>query len=369
MSAVEVLVMVAGIIVLALTEYDIFQSIVLPRPSVRKIQLARPLVRSLWVVWRWVAQRSSRVDKSEGRMAVFAPLALILLVLIWAAALVFGYAMVLYGFRDEFRPLLLDFPDAFYVSATTLVPLAYGDLVPQLGPARFVIIVESANGVAYAALAITLLFELYGSFREREQAVVALDAIAGAPASGVQLLETAAHKGMRGILADTFEEWRKWSAMVLESHLAYPLLIYFRSSHDNEAWINSFGAVMDASVLILSSVEAHESAGSAKLMATVGDHLVEDITWLLFRASLEPEPIIERSEYEAAIARLRAAGYNAHDGDVHWQKFIAMRSKYAMFLNRMAQLLSAPPAPWVGDRSYVPHRERPRRHPVSTPAS
>ena len=134
MSAVEVLVMVAGIIVLALTEYDIFQSIVLPRPSVRKVQLARPLVRSLWVVWRWVAQRSSRVDKSEGRMAVFGPVALILLVLIWATALVFGYAMVLYGFRDEFRPLLLDFPDAFYVSATTLVPLAYGDLVPELLP-------------------------------------------------------------------------------------------------------------------------------------------------------------------------------------------------------------------------------------------
>src|SRR5438094_4817983 len=369
MSAVEVLVMVAGIIVLALTEYDIFQSIVLPRPSVRKVQLARPLVRSLWVGWRWVAQRSSRVDKTEGRLAVFGPVALILLVLIWATALVFGYAMVLYGFRDEFRPLLRDFPDAFYVSATTLVPLAYGDLVPELGPARFVIIVESANGVAYAALAITLLFELYGSFREREQAVVALDAIAGAPASGVQLLETAAHKGMRGILANTFEEWRKWSAMVLESHLAYPLLIYFRSSHDNEAWINSFGAVMDASTLIMSSVEGDKSAGSAKLMATVGDHLVEDITWLLFRTQLDPEPIIERNEYEAAIARLRAAGYQAHDGDAHWQKFVALRAKYAMFLNRMAQLLAAPPAPWVGDRSYLPHRERPRRRPVSTPVS
>src|SRR5439155_15794242 len=117
---------------------------------------------------------------------------------------------------------------------------------------------------------------------------------------------------MDGILRDTFEEWRKWSAMVLESHLAYPLLVYFRSSHDNEAWINSFGAVMDAANLILTSVESDESHGSAKLMFTVGNHLVEDIAWL-FRFQADTEPIIEREEYVAAIARLKAVGYDAHD--------------------------------------------------------
>ena len=96
-------------------------------------------------------------------------------------------------------------------------------------------------------------------------------------------------------------------------------------------------------------------------MFTVGTHLVEDISFLLFRAAGDPDAVIERNEYEAAIARLRAAGYKASDGDAHWQRFAAYRGKYAVFLNRMAQLLSAPPAPWVGDRSYLPHRERPRR--------
>jgi hypothetical protein len=360
-SPLDVVVLVVGFVVLGLTEYDIFQSIVLPRPSVRKFQLARPLVRSLWVVWRWIAQRSSRVDRSEGRMAVFGPVALIVLVLIWAAALVFGYALILYGFRDEFRPIIADFPEAFYASATTLVPLAFGDIVPEQGWARLVIVIESANGVAYAALAITLLFELYGSFRQREEAVVALDSIAGAPASGVQLLETAAAKGMGGILAGTFEEWRKWSAMVLESHLAYPLLFYFRSSHDNEAWINSFGAVMDASSLVLSSMDdGREFTGAAKLMLTVGNHLIEDTAWV-FNIEAVTDPIIERDEYVTAVARLRAAGYDMRDGEEHWQRFTKLRGKYAYVLNRMAQWLATPPAPWVGDRSYLPHRQRPRR--------
>ena len=198
---------------------------------------------------------------------------------------------------------------------------------------------------------------------------MALDALAGAPASAVQLLETAAAPTMDGILKDTFDEWRKWSAMVLESHLAYPLLLYFRSSHDNEAWINSFGAVMDAAALIITSVEGDQSHGAAKLMFTVGNHFVEDIAWLL-RFQSANDPIVERDEYVAAIARLRAAGYKAQDGDEHWQKFAKQRGRYAVPLNRLAQLLAAPPAPWVGDRSYLPHRQRARRKkPATTTAS
>ena len=364
---IELLALLAGLALLAVTLFDLFQSVVLPRPAVRKFGLARTVARPLWRVWRWVALRSTRVDKSESRLAAFAPIALLLLFLLWGLGLILGYALIIYGLQPEFRPPISDFSDAFYVSATTLVPLAYGDVVPQEGWARALIIIESANGIAFAALAITLLFELYGSFRSREEKVVALDALAGAPASAVQLLETAAAPHMDGKLRETFEEWREWSAMVLESHLAYPLLIYFRSSHDNEAWINSFGAVMDAAVLILSSVPDHESAGSAKLLFTVGNHLAEDIAWV-FRYQPDNSPIIERSEYVAAISRLRAAGYKALDGDEHWQKFAKLRGNYATVINRIASLLSAPPAPWVGDRSYLPHRQRPRRRRAQVPA-
>jgi hypothetical protein len=365
----ELAELAAGIVLLAAAAYDMFQSVVLPRPAVRKFQLARFIIRPMWLAWRWVNLRGSRIERSESRLALFGPIALLTLFAIWGFALVIGYALIIDGVRDEFRPHLVDFATSFYVSATTLVPLAYGDFVPEEGWARAVIFVESASGVGIFALAITLLFELYGSFRDREEKVVALDALAGAPASALQLLETAAAPHMDGALKETFEEWRAWSAMVLESHLAYPLLIYFRSSHDNEAWINSFGAVMDAGALVLSSIEDEPAAGAAKLMLTIGNHFVEDISWLL-RFQQSPDPIIERDEYVAAIGRLKAAGYRAQDGDAHWEKFAAIRSRYAPTLNRIAQLLSAPPAPWVGDRSYLPHRQRPRRRrPAPKPAS
>jgi hypothetical protein len=351
--------LVVALIILATVLYDLFQTVVLPRPAVRKRQLARRLLGPMWRIWRWVSERSSRIDRSEARLAAFAPLALLMLFGVWAVALILAYGMLIDSLADQFRPPPKDFATAIYISASTLVPLAYGDFVPEVGPARLVIFAESATGVAIAALAITLLFSLYESFRAREELVVTLDAMAGAPPSGVQILETVAEHKMHGELNSTFDEWRRWSAMVLESHLAYPLLIYFRSSHDNEAWVNSFGAVMDAAILVISTID-DDSEGPAHLMYKVGNHLVEDMRWV-FDVKSSNDPIVERDEYEVAVDRLIKSGYRIKDRDAGWKRFVELRSNYADTLNSIAHWLVIPPAQWIGDRSYLPHRTRARR--------
>ncbi|MDQ2944071.1 MAG: ion channel [Candidatus Dormibacteraeota bacterium] len=368
MTVAEDMWFLLGLIIIAFVFYDLFQSVILPRPAVGKIQIARNIVRPMWRVWRWVSQRTARLDRSEARLAAFAPVALLTLFLVWAASLVVGYGLLLNGLAEQIRPPPPDLLTSFYISASTLVPLAYGDFVPDGGAARLVIIAESATGVGIAALAITLLFSLYESFRAREEMVVSLDALAGAPPSGVQILETAAKHGLRPQLNTTFEDWRKWSAMVLESHLAYPLLGYFRSSHDNEAWINSFGAVMDAAILTISTVD-DDSEGTARLMFTVGTHLVEDLSWV-FHFKGSDDPIVERPEYEEAVERLTRAGYKIKDKEAGWKEFAEMRARYATPLNQMANWLVIPPAQWIGDRSYLPHRAkratRPRRRKAAT---
>jgi hypothetical protein len=361
-TAEQATLAVVGLTIILIVFYDLFQTVVLPRPAVGKMQLARRVVRPMWLVWRWVSQRTSRLERSEARLAAFAPVALLTLFLIWAAALILGYGLVLNGLAEQIRPAPPDFITSIYISASTLVPLAYGDFVPEGFLARGTIIAESATGVVLAALAITLLFSLYESFRSREELVVSLDALAGAPPTAVQLLETAAKHHMRPPLDDTFDDWRKWSAMVLESHLAYPLLIYIRSRHDNEAWINSFGAVMDAAVLTLSTID-NGSDGPAHLMFTVGNHLVEDMSWV-FNIKSSDDPIVERAEYDAAVQRLIKVGYKIRDTEAGWKKFAELRAKYATGLNQMALWLVIPPAQWIGDRSYLPHRvkrSRPRR--------
>src|SRR5205807_3061810 len=116
----------------------------------------------------------------------------------------------------------------------------------------------------------------------------------------------------------------------------------------------------DAAALVISSVEV-DSAGAARLMFTVGNHLVEDMA-VVYGLKATSDPIIERGEYMVAVGRLRAAGYRVRDGETHWQQFAEMRSKYASMLNQVAQFLATPPAPWVGDRSYLPHRLRAARN-------
>src|SRR5437588_13014955 len=96
-------------------------------------------------------------------------------------------------------------------------------------------------------------------------------------------------------LVRTFVDLRNWSAMVLVSHLAYPILLFFRSSHDHEAWLNSFGAVMDAATLVMSTVD-DKSDGSARLMAKVRNHLGEDLAWFFHYRRCD-HPIVAACRY------------------------------------------------------------------------
>ncbi len=348
-----------GLLLLLVIFRELFETVILPRPAVRKFALSRYSLRPLWLLWRWIGNRIQSLPRREGWLAVIGPLGVLVLFAAYGLGLVIGYALLIDGVRGEMKPVPENFGTSLYFSGTTLVPLSYGDIIPVGVAARFITIGESVSGIFLAALAITLLFSLYESFQRREELVVTLDAMAGAPPSGAQILETAAERGMHEQLIRTFEEWRNWAAQVLESHLAYPLLFFFRSSHDNEAWLNSFGAVMDAAILCISTVD-DEAEGSARLMYTVGVHLVEDMAWY-FQYPQRKDPIVEREEFDQARERLHAAGYKCHGGEDGWKKFAHLRSSYASPLNQLARFLSIIPAQWIGDRSYLPHRGRPAR--------
>jgi hypothetical protein len=347
-----------GVLILAVAFYDVFQSVVLPRPSVGKLRVAPWILRPLWAAWRWLGTRDSRIDRRENWLGTFGPVGLISLLGFWSLSSILGYALILDSIADQIEPPPADFWTSLYFSAGTLLPLSYGEILPLGGLARVVIVAESATGVALIALVISLLFSLYGSFQRREELVVTLDALAGAPPAGLQILETVANHRMPDELVTTFDAWRGWSAAVLESHLAYPILVYFRSSHDNEAWLNSFGAVMDAATLVLSTVVSEdETEGHARLMFKVGNHLVEDLAWY-FRIKNAGIPIVERQEFDDARDRLIKSGFHCRESDAAWSQFAALRSMYASPINELARRMAIMPAKWIGDRSYLPHTQR-----------
>jgi hypothetical protein len=176
--------------------------------------------------------------------------------------------------------------------------------------------------------------------------VVALQAAAGAPPSAVALLENYAHLDLLGRLPDLFLVWQHWAVEVLDSHVAYPLLGFFRSSHDNLSWISALGSVLDAASLVLTTIEG-VPRGEAKLFKRVGTHLVEDIFNLGFRDGEASS--VDRESFDLVCDRLEDAGYRLAPRDTAWPAFEAARATYATRLESMAEYWATPATSWLGD--------------------
>ena len=360
MPLLPILEGIAGLLIVLAILLDVFLSAVVPRraPNMgRLLRVSAVLIPGLWAVWRELGLRFSSAERREGFLGSFGALAVVLLLVVWAAGLITGYGLLLYALRGQVRPEPDNPGTAMYFAGVSLLTLGFGDIVATGGLAQLITLVAAANGLGLFALVITLFFTLYGSFQRRETAVVVLEAGAGAPPSGVTLLETYALGGILDDLPRCFADWQAWAAEVLDSHLAYPILAYFRSSHDNDSWISSLGAVMDAATLVLTTLEGGPK-GWAKLSRAVGGHCLEDLV-LGFRLQAGPEVGVERAEFDEARRRLERAGFTLRDPDASWASFTRHRAEYAGRVNALARYWATPPAQWIGDRSPLKY---PRLH-------
>ncbi len=341
----EAISLILGIFLLTLTFWDLFQTVVVPRPTPGWFRIGRYLVRGSWRVLRTL--RDGRPGRSyDGVLGLFAPAATTMLLAAWLVTLILGYGLVLYALRDELRPVPTDLGSALYFAATSVLTLGFGDIVAEGTAARVIVTIAAISGLGSVALVVTFLFSLYGSYQRRERRVVMLQASAGAPPSALALLETYAHLDIVERLPDLFRDWQAWAAEVLDSHVAYPLLGYFRSSHDNLSWISALGTVLDASSLVLTTIEGLPR-GDAKLFKRMGTHLVEDISNLGFQSGTAVG--LDRSAFEAACDRLEASGYEIAPRDVAWPAFEAARATYSARLEAMAAYWATPAAQWLGD--------------------
>lgn len=354
--AVETGEALLGLLLVAAVLWDVFQTVVVPRPSPGRFRIARNLTRLSWGATRAIALRLRDPRRRDGLTGAYAPFLVLLLLVVWVVTLLIGFGLLFYAMRDEIVPTPATLSEAIYAAGTALFTIGFGDFVPSGTGSRILSLVAAATGLGIVALVITYLFSLYGAFQRREVHVVMLDARAGAPPSGVGILETYARLGIADELPDLFGRWEVWAAEVLDSHVAYPILTYFRSSHDNESWVSSLGAVLDAATLVLTAVD-DIPRGRAELMSAMGEHLVEDIGNLHgFRN--EPGAGISRGEFDEARSRLAVAGYALADADRAWRSFVGRQSHYAARLNLLAELWLSPPSQWVGDRAPIGHHER-----------
>lgn len=345
---------VAGLIVIGIILFDVFATVVVPRPVRGALVRSAYIRRYTWRAWRSLCLGVQPPARRESLLGMYAPMVMVLLLCIWVFGLIFGFGLVFFGLRDGLQPVPYGLGDALYYAGTSLLTIGYGDVVATQGLTRFLSIAAAAAGLATVAVVVTFLFSSFSSFQRREAFVVTLDARSGAPASGVSLLETHAALDLVHDLPRLFDASQTWCAEVLDTHLAYPILCYFRSSHADVSWIAALGALLDSATLVVATLE-DVPKGQATLLHSVGSHLAHDLA-KYFGLLGEDVVLVELAEFRAARARLEAAGYRLGDETAGWEAFQRLRSEYAGSLNNMARHWAISPAQWIGDRSPISPR-------------
>ena len=77
-------------------------------------------------------------------------------------------------------------------------------------------------------------------------------------------------------LDQLLRDWENWAADLLESHLSYPVLCFFRSQHDNQSWLAALSTVLDACSLVMVGIEGVPK-WQAQLTFKMARHALVDI--------------------------------------------------------------------------------------------
>ncbi len=336
MESMRTIELILGSIIVVSTLVDIFQSVVVPRPTRRSLRLAPFLLNGMWPLWKWIALRFPSAKYRAAFLGIYAPLTVVVLLLVWGIALIFGYGLLFLALHGELQPRLNDLGTALYFAGTSLLTLGFGDIVATGGITRVLALCAGASGMAIVSGVISMFFSLYSSLGQREVLVTMLHNRAGSPPSGVTLLETHARLKMQEELPGFLAAWEEWSTEVLIGSLSYPVLPYFRSARPYESWVSALGALLDAATLIMSCIE-DGPAGPATLLYQSGCQLANDLKDYFKISPAQSEAGTPKRSFEAAYTRLKSAGFCLADPEPALASFIKLQSAYAEALHSLTK--------------------------------
>jgi hypothetical protein len=296
--------------------------------------------------------RARFIDSYEERdrvMALYAPVCLISLPIVWLAITLVGYSGVFWGL--EVRP----WRAAYSVSGSSLLTLGFAE---PSGVARIGLeFSEATLGLILLALLITYLPSMYAAFSRREAQVAMVANFAGQPPSAGELIERFwVLEDIDRLDAELWATWTSWFVEIDETHTSLSALPFFRSPQADRSWITAAGVVLDSGALRVSTLDLPRSPAT-ELCIRSGYLALRNIA-TFFGIEHDPDPCAEdpisvtRAEYDATCDRLADVGVPLKpDRDQAWRDFVGWRVNYDTVLITLATLVMAPYAPWISDRS------------------
>ncbi len=340
---------IAGLVLILAVLLDAFEAVVLPRRVERRFRITTWFYRSVGVPWFKLASHVRSNRRRETFLAYFGPLSLILLLILWALGLILGFALLQYGSGEHLRlnDEPINFGTLLYMSGQTFFTLGYGDIVPASPLSRTLAVAEAGMGFAFLGTVVGYLPTIYSSFSRREVQISLLDAYAGSPPTAAELLVRLGTSPQQRLLDQVFRDWEHSASDVLESHISYPPLCFFRSQHRNQSWLAALTAILDATSLVIAGVEGLAS-DQAKLTFSMARHALVDLSQLV-HARYDPYYPDRLSGEESLRLRqgLAAGGVELKQGPEFEQKLLALRAMYEPYAHAVGRALLISLPLWI----------------------
>jgi len=345
---------IAGSLLILAVLLDAFETVVLPRRVQRHFRITAWFYRNTWRPWRAITTHIQSPGRRENFLGYFGPLSQILLLAFWAAGLIFGFALLQYGAGEHVQLTNepINFGRLMYHSGETFFTLGYGDIVPTSPLSRALAVVEAGMGFGFLGTVIGYLPTIYSSFSRRELQISLLDVHAGSPPTAAEFLARLGNSPQQRLLDQVFRDWERSAGEVLESHISYPPLVYFRSQHVNQSWLGALTAVLDATALVIAGIEGLRP-DQAKVTFAMARHAVVDLTQVI------------RAQYDSSfpdrlptqlLAQLRQSlserGLKLKEGAEFDEKLASLRAMYEPYSQALARRLLITLPPWIYEERH-----------------
>ena len=344
-----ILTVISGLVILLAVLLDAFETVVLPRRVQRSFRLTSLFYRNTWIPWVKISRHIKSASRREAYLSYFGPLSLILLLVFWAVGLIFGFALLQYGIGEHIHlgQEPITFRILLYHSGETFFTLGYGDIVPTSSLARTLAVLEAGMGFAFLGVVIGYLPVVYSSFSRRELEISKLDARAGSPPTAAELLNRLGCCPDQRVLDAIFRDWERWATEVLESHLSYPVLSFFRSQHSNQSWQAALTVMLDVTSLVIAGIDGIHPE-QAKLTFAIARHAAVDLAQVVnarYDANLPDR--LPAEELERMRRMLASNGLRLRNDEKADQKIAKLRSLYEPYMEGIARNLLITLPPWM----------------------
>jgi len=340
---------IAGIFVVLAVLLDAFETVVLPRRVQRHFRITTWFYRRTWIPWRKISSHIKSPSRRENVLAYFGPLSQLFLLAVWAVGLIFGFALLQFGAGEHVQlgNERITFGTLMYHSGETFFTLGYGDITPVSPLARALAVLEAGMGFGFLGTVIGYLPTVYSSFSRREVQISLLDAYAGSPPTAAELLRRLGNPPQQVMLDRIFRDWERWSSEVLESHISYPPLSFFRSQHTNQSWLGALTMILDATAIVIAGVEGVRSE-QARLTFAMARHVTVDLAQVV-NARYDPSfpDRLPNEEMQRFRESLSERGLRLKEGAEFEEKLAHLRSLYEPYAQSIARNLLITLPPWI----------------------